>query len=131
MSRHKRGLIQCRPSRRLVEVFDQCLERVRIQVDESVTLDDQTVENVQLTGTTVTGLRNFRRTQPITCICLADRIRIFLYISFLDVTVTWLVTVLDGELVSVLSFGFLARYKLISKCKFWIAYDRFPLCTRM
>ncbi|KAG8188217.1 hypothetical protein JTE90_021238 [Oedothorax gibbosus] len=100
VARHKRSYPpqQCRPSRRLVEVFDQCLERVRTQVEDPVTLEDTSTDGVQLRGGTATNIRNFRRVKPVTCQCLSDRIRIFLEISFLDVTVTFLVTLLDGVL---------------------------------
>ncbi|GFU19868.1 uncharacterized protein NPIL_639101 [Nephila pilipes] len=88
----------CQPSPRLEQLFRRCLDQARAQMEDSYTLQDNTVGNVQLTGGRVTGVKNCRITPPVTCACNRDSVNIYINLSFLDVTVTFLVTLLDDLL---------------------------------
>ncbi|GFW42123.1 hypothetical protein TNCV_1905811 [Trichonephila clavipes] len=93
------------------DLFRRCMEQARSEMEASVTLQDNTVENVQMTGGTVTGLKNFHITPPLRCACNRNSVTIFINLSFLDITVTFLVTLLDdllGGLLGQLGSG-LAR----------------------
>ncbi|GFY40866.1 uncharacterized protein TNIN_167011 [Trichonephila inaurata madagascariensis] len=105
------GQGSCQPSPRMEDLFRRCMEQARSEMEDSVTLQDNTVENVQMTGGTVTGLKNFHLTPPLRCACNRNSVTIFINLSFLDITVTFLVTLLDdllGGLLGQLGSG-LAR----------------------
>ncbi|CAL1302098.1 unnamed protein product, partial [Larinioides sclopetarius] len=90
------GQTGCQPNEKMERVFDKCFENVSTQLtDETFNLQDETTGNLQMTGGTVSGLHNVRVTPPLRCACDKDLIRIFIKLSFIDVTVTFVVTLLD------------------------------------
>ncbi|GBN28848.1 hypothetical protein AVEN_120516-1 [Araneus ventricosus] len=90
--------VGCQPNEKMEQVFNRCFENVRTQLaGETFTLQDENAGNVQMTGGSVSGLQNCRITPPLRCACVGDVVRIFINLSFIDVTVTFVVTLLDGK----------------------------------
>ncbi|GIY35105.1 uncharacterized protein CDAR_99761 [Caerostris darwini] len=93
------GQVRGRPNPMMDQTLNQCFERARQRMQGNFNLQDNTLEGgLQLTGGSVSGLSNFKVVPPNEVICFKDFGRIFIKVSFLDITVTFVVTLLDDLL---------------------------------
>lgn len=106
VSRDKRSTSSCSIDPQVTVIVDEALDRCRSRISARYVLQDHSTSEIRVKGGFCEGWGNFHRSSQIAVTCQGDVILIPVEISFLSITVTYTLTLLENLLTGVLGQQF-------------------------